>query len=565
VWINKVADNAGNSKALRAAEISTRVLVVAAVGLVLAVALGSFVRLRFGVDVTDESYYAVLPYRFALGDTPYVSELNVRQNAAILTWPFVKLWVALTGGADGIILFLRYCYFAVRVAVSVLAVRALWHRAPPPLALSAGLVPIAYFFFIPALSYNTIAGSALVAACLCLLLWWETARRRFAVGMLVCAMLAAFAHPAATPATILIALLAARRAEPADRAWCLRATIIAVAVALVIGVVVMLLLGLEHVSTLLRSADSFTGPTASVDALVGMLPRLLALSRLGLPTLGLWMALWFVGRIPRAAAAPMIFAYAAAATLADNQATMVWLALGALPIAFVARSLDGDLLPITAISLVAGFFIALFSTNGVVNMAVASEVAVMVAGVAAARLVPVVQGAFGTIVMAMVVCRLAIGQWTDTYRDGRIIALSRVVESGPFQGLRTGPRKLEYITGMQTALRAHERGKGSLIAFNSIPAAYLMVSIPPGLPSTWVVHGPQDWAVNARAALAAAVPQARGPVLLMQLKHQYLYPAEDHQFTYAASDPFVRAVHALHPRLLVDTPDLTLFEASTAR
>jgi hypothetical protein len=93
---------------------------------VFCVAAGAlYVRLYFGIDFSDESFYAALPYAFSLGHRPLIDELAVHQFAGILLVPFVKSYVAIAGGPPGLILFLRHLYFAAALGTSVVAARRL--------------------------------------------------------------------------------------------------------------------------------------------------------------------------------------------------------------------------------------------------------------------------------------------------------------------------------------------------------------------------------------------------------------------------------------------------------
>jgi len=79
-----------------------------AAGLVWAIAALSLLhRLPYGVSHRDEAFYGAMPYSFLLGNRPYVDELARHQNAGILVLPFFRLYRAIVGSADGIILFNR--------------------------------------------------------------------------------------------------------------------------------------------------------------------------------------------------------------------------------------------------------------------------------------------------------------------------------------------------------------------------------------------------------------------------------------------------------------------------
>jgi hypothetical protein len=81
-------------------------------------------RIGLGVDVQDEGFAVVIPWRWAVGDSPFVDEMNLLQTAGFLTYPFVKAYVWATGGSDGIVLYLRQLYVLWVLIVSGFAFNA---------------------------------------------------------------------------------------------------------------------------------------------------------------------------------------------------------------------------------------------------------------------------------------------------------------------------------------------------------------------------------------------------------------------------------------------------------
>lgn len=59
------------------------------------------VRAFFGVDWTDESYYAASAYRIVLGDPVFDGSWDIHQLAGILEAPLLWMYVKLTGGGYG--------------------------------------------------------------------------------------------------------------------------------------------------------------------------------------------------------------------------------------------------------------------------------------------------------------------------------------------------------------------------------------------------------------------------------------------------------------------------------
>ena len=70
----------------------------AVVSAFLAVALGlTWSRLHRGADLVDEAYFVLVPWRWTLGDRPFVDEQNLSQSAGLLAYPFVKLFALVRG------------------------------------------------------------------------------------------------------------------------------------------------------------------------------------------------------------------------------------------------------------------------------------------------------------------------------------------------------------------------------------------------------------------------------------------------------------------------------------
>jgi hypothetical protein len=121
-------------------------------------------RYLYGTELTDESFSIALPYRFVLGDRPFVEEVSIQQTSGILLLPFVWLWVKITGGTTGIVLFCRFIHLAIKglagVCVYALGKRWLANRSA---AIAIAFTPIAFTpHSIPNVGYNSL-GLALTA------------------------------------------------------------------------------------------------------------------------------------------------------------------------------------------------------------------------------------------------------------------------------------------------------------------------------------------------------------------------------------------------------------------
>ncbi len=136
-----------------------RLLTAAAIALAAAALAFTWYRLFFGCDLSDEAFSVLVPWRWSLGDRPFVDEMDLAQVAGFLTYPFVKAFTLVAGDtATGLVLFTRHLYllFAAGVAAaSFLLLRPLlrWQ-----LALAVSAVVVTFIFnAVPNLTYNTLA------------------------------------------------------------------------------------------------------------------------------------------------------------------------------------------------------------------------------------------------------------------------------------------------------------------------------------------------------------------------------------------------------------------------
>ncbi len=122
-------------------------------------------RLFRGADLIHEAFAVVIPWRWALGDRPFVDEQNLVQTAGMLPYPFFKLY-ALLGGNDatGLVLYGRHLYLVLAVLVAGVVFLLARRSLPAPLAalVSAPFITIV-LFETPQLTANTLCALLLTA------------------------------------------------------------------------------------------------------------------------------------------------------------------------------------------------------------------------------------------------------------------------------------------------------------------------------------------------------------------------------------------------------------------
>jgi hypothetical protein len=122
-------------------------------------------RITRGIDMSDESYYAIFLDEWlkeGIAATPF---LVLHQTAALLTYPFVLLHHAIVGSTAGLLLYLRCLFLVGSTASALVVVRFLRDVWPGPHRWLVGAFVVAFVpYNLPAPSYNTMGGQAFLVA-----------------------------------------------------------------------------------------------------------------------------------------------------------------------------------------------------------------------------------------------------------------------------------------------------------------------------------------------------------------------------------------------------------------
>jgi hypothetical protein len=115
-------------------------------------------RLFYGLDFTDESFYLAIPYQFTLGAIPFTHETNITQTSGILLYPFIKLFTFLKKDTEGILLYARFLFLIASGIFSYVLYRIFRSAFSSILSFFVSLLFLLFIpFNIPALSYNSFA------------------------------------------------------------------------------------------------------------------------------------------------------------------------------------------------------------------------------------------------------------------------------------------------------------------------------------------------------------------------------------------------------------------------
>ncbi|MBQ6022320.1 MAG: hypothetical protein IJL25_05270, partial [Clostridia bacterium] len=122
---------------------------------------------RLSVGLPDEATYLTIPLRLLKGDRLFIDEWNLPQLASLFSLLPLKAYIALTGGTDGCILFMRYMFITVNAgfyAFMYYKLRRYKLAAVCAALLFCGIIPQTNF----SLTYFTVAPMAVMAVCLVL-------------------------------------------------------------------------------------------------------------------------------------------------------------------------------------------------------------------------------------------------------------------------------------------------------------------------------------------------------------------------------------------------------------
>lgn len=496
-----------------------KLLGVAAVAVAVVTVALTFVRLRYGVDLADEAFYAALPYSFTIGHLPFVDEQHILQMAALLTWPLVAVFKAVRGDATGLVLFLRVAWLVFVLGVGAACFTTLRRLVRWEVALLVALLPVlAVPFTIPSLSYNTMSSQLLLLG---VVLGARTVvlgdRPRWLIVAGVAHGLACIAYPTIAVAVVAfgVALLGIYRREA------LRPVL---AYALGVGVIgagllaFFVYIGVGNVLAAVAYTGSLGGYTGGTRKLahivaqiagnvrwlrVGLAALLIAASGLGERFLG-GKARWLLLLVPLPLLAgttllittrslSFITLFGAFATLllpvarrGDARLTRLW-AWGAVP------------------ALVAGAVTGYTSTNGFMAVGIGMLPAIVVSGVLLAHGLDTGKAARAAAlvaVLAFTAGTLVYFQWTIVFHDIAISDETAYLADGPWAGLHTSWYRAGDARDLTADVRTYGRPGDRILFFNSMPGGYLVSTLQPDTNALWLSRSDEKVPVVKNATMA---------------------------------------------------------------
>ena len=519
------------------------------------VAALTYIRLYFGVDFTDESFYTAVPYRFVLGARPLIDETNiVQQTPGVLLFPFVKLWESVVG-LDGMILYARHLHFLFSAAVAFALFVSL-RRILGDRSLSAVLAAAAVAFVpfgIHGLSYNTFSTGFFAAGCFLGAAWLSDGSRRSLAAAGAAQGLAVFTYPPfALPVGCFFVALYLNSRPRSLRS--IAPAFLPAAMGMLVTVVFFVHDGTGTIRDLVQRTSEFGDQGGGVGELAAILSFVstsftykyaaaaLLLAALALRAWKAWTAVLPLLVLPFAALPAELGASTSSNEFVTNAALLA-------PVLFLFRrdSVAGRrLLAVVWLpAAAAGVTTALSSANGGINVAIGFFPALIVTG---ALLALAIQGAVrdggSPIDLAPAVALVAIGvalQYLSVYRDAGIQHLTSRVSNGAYAGIYTTPEKRNFLIALERDLAAVSAPSCRIVFYDAFPAGYLLGHGRPATNATLLL-GVKDDQVARYEDLLLAYYEKQGwlPDVVVRLDEIPLAGTAGALQTYATTEPLER-------------------------
>ncbi|MFN0006754.1 MAG: hypothetical protein ACKVXR_02510 [Planctomycetota bacterium] len=469
-------------------------------------------RLPYGVDLGDEALNVAIPYRFALGDRPYVDEINPTQSAALFSYPFVKLYVEARGGTEGLVLFLRAVWLVLTVGLAFAIFASLRARFGVAQALLAGLLAVVWLPLGSAtLSYNTFAsGLYVLGVFLGVRPFLDGSKDRWFAfagishGAAAVAIQSYALSGAAFVLMVVLALVPRLKRARAAGLYLLGALVVPALLSPLLLQITSRTIEFARNHLVQRHASLAERAGVLAGTVVDHLPRPGWMAAAAV--LFLAACRWRLGWAALAALASMPLLGWQMLAHQSSLLHVTWTCLFC-PVLFWPLRRDAAarvlFFGVWAPSACAAIAAAVTSSNGVVAAGMGFFPGVIATALLAARNVrdiatwsPSCRGAtwLAAAWPALLIATMVVDQ-RHPKNDDPIGELSARIEDGPFAGLVTTPEKRAWIENLGRDLQTIAR-PGARVSFVTIcPAGYLMSTMRPASRSLWPVHcwPEQDW------------------------------------------------------------------------
>ena len=495
----------------------------------LAVLAWRFLRMHFGIDFTDESFYAASALRFANGALPLVDEINL---GALCEWLVAPVLHISGGDAGGSVLLLRWTHLFFSIGVGGVVMFALWPHCKPGESILFGTLPIAFVpFSVPMPSCNTLGVGLFTCGSVLVFRLQQRPDRRFAMAAGFSHALATLARPELVVGTAATAFTLMLRGTEQDQR---KLALPYLCGALSVGIVLAAYLGVIGPN---RLAESFAYMSSLGSAELSA-SKFLSSLRVCLNLL----------LQPQESASSLAWVF--------------WASFITFPVfIFLRRSLEARrvLLSVAIPSIVGGFAVAAGSTNGFINMPIGwfpSLLVVLALFMPKSRPLRILP--FGAVLVFILI--LSVAQ-AAVYRDEQLSKLDSIVSHGAWAGIRTTRGRLQFIEDVRHDIQtaAKRTGARTFLAYDRFPAGYLLSDLQPTTNTVWLFEIARFPKLDRTALLQYLDRQHDWPDLVLRMKR--IPEGGDRFFTlsYPPSDDFNRRIESAEYVPVINRQNYTLY------
>lgn len=451
-------------------------------------------RIHFGIDFTDEAYYAAFSWVYELGSRPFVEEINFHHTLGLLLWPLVKIFRLFTDGPDGIILYFRYMFVLISGVCALAIFTELKKKVPEFLSFFFALSVFLYVpLSIPSPSYNNLG---VILSILALVLSQNSSKpAQLTSGIL--SVVATLAYPSlVAPFVVWTVLRLLTKKDLKSTAFYIAGLAFASAVACSL----FLYIGIANIVESLQANKTLNLQAPPVEKLLQLFAEMSEPLIRRVPILILSLCLiWkrkFLEFFLSLLACVYIF------ELVTNESNLVMIAnlyfyytaiasIFALTVYFWVyfRSYFAEFI----FAMLACFIMGFTSANGSFNFSFLVPAITLAIILTLKKNSPFLLKTTTAALLACLCFYNAHSFYHFVYRDETpATALSTEVETGPFKGLYTSKEKHEYLMVIQNSLNKYLTPEIKSIAFvEDFPAGYLMTTRQAKTRAIWMSPDPR--------------------------------------------------------------------------
>lgn len=570
--LNSIKKNKSTLKSfILQANLATNITLV----VLFAVISGVFYRLYFGVDFTDEAFYIVIPYRFAMGATPFIDEINLLQTASFIFIPFIKIYYWIVGSTEGIVLFTRRFYLTYMILISSLTYFYFKRFIRWQVALLISFTCVAFIpYNVPSFSYNTLSYSLFTLGCITAIgIIFNNDRPYYFLLSGLCHGLAVLAYPTILiPSLIFLIIIVFIKKLKAFFYYVLGGLLIA-------GVLLPLVFqaGPDNLVGVYTYFRSFGVQGGSVDKLINTI-----------------LAFWNTYPYKVSIISSLVVVYLSY-KLNYKSAIYVLLLLPILPLLPLLKGsyISASLLYISYYALLAPYLLLFFgkdqkvrqvfwvlwvpsfiagltfawsSSNGYIAAGLGFFQGSLVTAYFIYRLLSGLQiskSKFHEIIQIispiMILVTLVCFQYTSVYRDDPIPELNTRVLAGPYSGMFTTTEKNQYLTELSDDLESISKPELKVLFYDRFPAGYLLTSMIPATNTCWLQPVNVFPNLNRQLNVDYYNKYDMEPDIVVRMKKVFYSAQETNELVYPPNDSLNNMVESQYKEIL-STSNYSIFQ-----